>query len=243
MRALCFAVVSLAASSAFAQLSTFDTGYEGWRVAGPFPTQHISDPDLVTGGEGGWEAGQLRVTDIYGWTWVRAAPNYEGDRSSSLGGTISYDIFLRQTDGVPYPAVMLVGADRTLLYNMPTPAVGAWTHVEIPLTHEGWVVNEYSAGAAATAADMQEVLGDLRAFMVLTEWNTGSDDTSLDNVSFPGDSRCPSDFDGSGFVDTDDFTAYVLAFEAGTDDADVDGSGFVDTDDFTFFVLAFESGC
>lgn len=55
--------------------------------------------------------------------------------------------------------------------------------------------------------------------------------------------RCPADFDGTGFVDTDDFTAFVLAFEAGTDDADFDGTGFVDTDDFTAFMLAFEAGC
>jgi N-acetylneuraminic acid mutarotase len=54
---------------------------------------------------------------------------------------------------------------------------------------------------------------------------------------------CGADFDCSGFVDTDDFTAFVLAFEAGTDDADFDGTGFVDTDDFTAFVLAFEAGC
>ncbi|MCG3121776.1 MAG: hypothetical protein GIKADHBN_00147 [Phycisphaerales bacterium] len=54
---------------------------------------------------------------------------------------------------------------------------------------------------------------------------------------------CPADFDGSRFVDTDDFTAFVLAFEAGTDDADFDGTGFVDTDDFTAFVHAFEAGC
>ncbi|HLO42482.1 MAG TPA: GC-type dockerin domain-anchored protein [Phycisphaerales bacterium] len=54
---------------------------------------------------------------------------------------------------------------------------------------------------------------------------------------------CPSDFDNSGFVDTDDFDAFVLAFEAGTDNADFDGSGFVDTDDFDAFVRAFESGC
>jgi hypothetical protein len=54
---------------------------------------------------------------------------------------------------------------------------------------------------------------------------------------------CAADFDCSGFVDTDDFTAFVLAFEAGTDDADIDGTGFVDTDDFTAFVLAFEAGC
>ena len=54
---------------------------------------------------------------------------------------------------------------------------------------------------------------------------------------------CPSDFDSSGFVDTDDFTAFVLAFEEGVDAADFDESGFVDTDDFTAFVLAFEAGC
>ncbi len=54
---------------------------------------------------------------------------------------------------------------------------------------------------------------------------------------------CPADFDNSGFVDTDDFTAFVVAFEAGTDNADFDGSGFVDTDDYDAFVGAFEAGC
>ncbi len=54
---------------------------------------------------------------------------------------------------------------------------------------------------------------------------------------------CGADFDGSGFVDTDDYDAFVLAFEAGTENADFDGSGFVDTDDFDAFVMAFEAGC
>jgi hypothetical protein len=54
---------------------------------------------------------------------------------------------------------------------------------------------------------------------------------------------CPADYDGTGFVDTDDFTAFVIDFEAGVDQADFDGTGFVDTDDFTAFVLAFEAGC
>lgn len=53
----------------------------------------------------------------------------------------------------------------------------------------------------------------------------------------------PSDFDNSGFVDTDDFTAFVTAFEEGIDSADFDRSGFVDTDDFTAFVLGFENPC
>ncbi len=54
---------------------------------------------------------------------------------------------------------------------------------------------------------------------------------------------CGADFDHTGFVDTDDFTAFVETFEAGDIHADFDGSGFVDTDDFTAFVLAFEAGC
>ncbi len=53
----------------------------------------------------------------------------------------------------------------------------------------------------------------------------------------------PADFDNSGFVDTNDYDAFVGAFEAGTQDADFDRSGFVDTDDFTAFVLRFENPC
>ncbi|MCC6425439.1 MAG: S8 family serine peptidase [Phycisphaerales bacterium] len=56
-------------------------------------------------------------------------------------------------------------------------------------------------------------------------------------------SICAADFDYSGFVDTDDFDAFVHAFEAGTGGADIDGSGFVDTDDYDAFVEAFEKGC
>ncbi len=53
----------------------------------------------------------------------------------------------------------------------------------------------------------------------------------------------PADHDGSGFVDTDDFTAFIVDFEAGSDLADIDHSGAVDTDDFTVFAWAFEQGC
>jgi hypothetical protein len=54
---------------------------------------------------------------------------------------------------------------------------------------------------------------------------------------------CDADYDLSGFVDTDDFTAYVKDFEEGILRADFDYTGFVDTDDFTAFVTAFEKGC
>lgn len=53
----------------------------------------------------------------------------------------------------------------------------------------------------------------------------------------------PADFDRSGFVDFEDYIAFVVAFEFGGDDADFDGSGFVDSEDFVAFVHAFEAGC
>lgn len=54
---------------------------------------------------------------------------------------------------------------------------------------------------------------------------------------------CAADFDYSGFVDTDDFDAFVYAFEAGGGNADIDASGFVDTDGFDAFVHALVIGC
>lgn len=54
---------------------------------------------------------------------------------------------------------------------------------------------------------------------------------------------CTADFDGSGFIDTDDFDRFMQAFETGDDSADYDRSGFVDTDDFDGFIQAFEAGC
>ncbi len=52
-----------------------------------------------------------------------------------------------------------------------------------------------------------------------------------------------ADFDGTGFVDIEDYNTFVLAFEAGDQSADFDGSGFVDVEDFNAFVIAFELGC
>lgn len=55
--------------------------------------------------------------------------------------------------------------------------------------------------------------------------------------------HCEADFDHSGHVDTEDFDAFVVAFEVGEQDADFDSSGFVDFVDYIEFVLAFEAGC
>jgi hypothetical protein len=52
-----------------------------------------------------------------------------------------------------------------------------------------------------------------------------------------------ADHDYSGQVDQADYEQFVSDFELGLDAADFDGSGFVDTDDFTAFALAFAGTC
>ncbi|MDX2017763.1 MAG: hypothetical protein SFY95_09020 [Planctomycetota bacterium] len=67
----------------------------------------------------------------------------------------------------------------------------------------------------------------------------------------------PGDVDGSGFVDSDDFVAFIQAFTRGCTgngqsifgadsacefSADFDGSCFIDSDDFSAFVAAFQLG-
>lgn len=86
-----------------------------------------------------------------------------------------------------------------------------------------------------------------RVTLVLTPDSTGTviqPFISLDDICviYSWDD-CSADFDHSGFVDLDDFVAFVYSFEAGTDDADFDESGFVDLDDYVEFVHAFELGC
>lgn len=64
-----------------------------------------------------------------------------------------------------------------------------------------------------------------------------------DYASYVTNFGCMADFDKSGFVDFEDFTSFVRAFEDGVDEADYDGSGFVDLDDYAAFVVDFEQGC
>lgn len=65
----------------------------------------------------------------------------------------------------------------------------------------------------------------------------------VDIGAYERQAACRVDFDGSGWVDIDDFTAFIEAFEAGHPSADYDASGFVDLNDFDAFMSDFALGC
>ncbi len=108
-----------------------------------------------------------------------------------------------------------------------------WRKNSVPIDP---LLNPSAATATLTISDVQP--GDPGSYDCIVTGMCGSLTSDAAALTV-----CPADFDCTGFVDTDDFTAFILAFDAGTDDADFDASGFVDTDDFTAFVLAFQDGC
>ena len=98
---------------------------------------------------------------------------------------LQFDILISYSGNVAYPAVILHGAAKNLYYTIAPTPVGVWTHRIVPLVGAGWKVNSWT-GAAATDADMLEVLSDLKGLYINAEWRSGPDMTYLDNVILAG---------------------------------------------------------
>jgi hypothetical protein len=119
----------------------------------------------------------------------------------------------------------------------------------------GRVEIDVTASLQAWVADPASNFG----WVLLPRGNNGWDIRSAESTQ-PPELRvyytvlCAADFDGSGFVDSDDFILYASQFALGctgagapdpacTLSADFDQTGFVDSDDFIAYVQAFELGC
>lgn len=82
--------------------------------------------------------------------------------------------------------MILVGAGRTLVYDTglkiaPTQVV-TWRPIEVGFSEAGWKLNSLT-GPAASAADMQAVLGALDSLYIRGEFLNGLDDRGrFDNV-------------------------------------------------------------
>jgi hypothetical protein len=54
----------------------------------------------------------------------------------------------------------------------------------VPLSETGWKVS--GTGAAVTAEVFKNVLSQLAGIYIYTEWHSGADDTSVDNIHMIG---------------------------------------------------------
>ncbi len=162
--------------------STFDTDTEGWRVVSyPFRS-HVQEPDtspLNLDGLGN-PPYSVRLGDVYGETGISAPSGFLGDRLPYYGGSLSYDILIRYTDALTYPAVVLNGGSLSVYYDLPSPTLNEWVHVTIPFSEAGWKVS--GTLRSATEAEFKTVLGNLKGLYIYTEWHSGDDDTNVDNV-------------------------------------------------------------
>ncbi len=246
MKALVYFALATAAAcqSVQANISTrFNTDVEGWRVvAFPF-SGHVANPAATPGtfdSSFGLPAGSIRVGDVYSDTGISAPAAFLGNHSDAYGGQLTYDIFVRYTDGVDYPAVVINAGTFSLFYVTASPPLETWQSRVIPLTETGWRYNSRT-GPVATEAQMRAALANIVGLYIFTEWRTGPDDTSVDNISIPG--GCAADLNNDGFVNGDDYDYFASMFEAADPGADINNDSFVNGDDYDAFASAFENGC
>jgi len=225
---------------------TFDSGNEGWRIYNVGFSGHQANlmpvADAPFDGTFGNPAGSLRVGDVTAETSIGAPDSYLGDNSDLYGQSLSYDGLYRFEDDASYPAAVLVGAQITLYCPHEKPPLNTWQRFDLPLVPGAWRVNG-DAGPLATEDDLRAVLADLRALYIRTEWKTGTDDTSIDNVSFGGP-ECKADVNGDGALNLFDFLAFQGAF--GNEDPLADFAppyGVLNIFDFLAFQTAFGNGC
>ncbi|MBI3960696.1 MAG: hypothetical protein HY328_17945, partial [Chloroflexi bacterium] len=189
----------LTAEAGIIAASYFDTDREGWRVDGDVQAGSGIPLYRPAGGNPG---GHLKATDdVQGGTWYWVAPDkFLGDLSAAYSQTLSFD--LRQVSGMAnqYNAsdVVIRGRTNALIYNTAFNPRQAWTRYTIALREgAGWRTIGASdpltgaVGTAASASEIQSVLGDVTGLLIRGEYEDGPDEGYLDNVVLGGESEQP----------------------------------------------------
>lgn len=166
---------------------SFASSNEGWQVVDfPFLTHNPTPTTAALPFDGafGNPAGSVRVGDVFGETGITAPAAHLGNQAAIYGDTLRYDILIRYTDNLAYPAVVLNGGTMSIYYETPSPALDVWESRAIPFSEAGWKVS--NTAAVATQTDFMNVLSNLTGIYIATEWRTGPDDTNVDNIFLPG---------------------------------------------------------
>jgi hypothetical protein len=160
--------------------STFESGDEGWRLAGDADTQ----PELSSAD--GNPGGHICGTDqVGGNIWYFVAPQkFLGDVSQIYGKRLTFD--LKQStifNQIRGRDVVLNGGGLSIVYNMRTPPGIDWTPYSITISESGSAWDSDAPGfPPASEADIRTVLRNLNALRIRGEYVDGSDSACLDNV-------------------------------------------------------------
>lgn len=177
--ALAIALPGVAGAAGVA--STFDSGTEGWLLAGDSTT---ANPQWFA--SGGNPGGYIHGIDtVTGGVWYWQAPAaFLGNQAASYGQNLSFDLRMRGSGTLFASSDVVIGGNGQALHlDLSTlPADVSWTHYSVALAAgAGWKLGSLS-GAAADASQIQSVLGNVTSLRIRGEFITGSDNGDLDNV-------------------------------------------------------------
>ncbi|NEP12452.1 MAG: hypothetical protein F6K14_20050 [Symploca sp. SIO2C1] len=182
-----FLSVLTVSTSALEIESTFNTDADGWTI------KHFNGVSEVPNwlSSGGNPGGYIKGTDtIVGGPYFYLAPSkFLGDKSSFLGGELSFDLTVNMFNApAATPAlldVVLIGSDSspTLWFDLSPEPTSDWHSYSIQLDQDaGWI--NLSSSTSATLAQIQNVLSNLTELRIRGDWSTavGPDTSGLDNV-------------------------------------------------------------
>ena len=230
-------IPALFTSAALADVSdNFDNTAQaknGWTIVGDAGSTLTYFPT------GGNPTGFLQLADAAQGAddyFVAPAP-YLGSKSQYLGGTLSFDLMIQFTAQPPDNDILLTNGSTTLSYLFPTqPAVGVWTHFNIPIstTDPNWHLGTFN-GAAPALSDFKNVLANLTKIEILGDYRTGTESNDLDNVLLHSSAQV-GDANLDGKVDLTDLSTVLNNFGTTTPkwtDGNFDGAATIDLTDLS----------
>ena len=202
MRVFSVIGISFLTTTASAQLWTFDSDAQGWRIndltgLGDYSASHGTFAANWNAG-GGASGGFISARDPSDFTFMFQAPSAQlGDYSRFLGGKLSFSL---QTDLVAdYSGDSVIifrgGASNQTLVSAIAPQPNpTWTNYSIPLLASQFHYNNLG-GALVSESDFATVLGSLNDFLIDAEYHSGAEETTgLDSVSFAAPVPEPSTY-------------------------------------------------
>ena len=155
--------------------STFDSGAEGWTAFDP-TGDWIGSWQNTGGNPGGFYQGtETNSKGGYGF-WI-SPDTWDGDWSSYIGGTLSYDFILIKKDPRgfrEYDDVRIYNGSDFVSWRssiLPTIGVGVWTEISVQL-----IASEFAG------ADFANVMSNVTALWIRGEIIYGWEAEGLDNV-------------------------------------------------------------
>lgn len=165
--------------------SIFSSGVDGWQIF-PRPPSYLTLPQFsATGGNPGGSLSATGGEVTAPWYWD-APPSYLGNKSELKNGWIEFDLWHHPQSPLIHGTdlVMLGVANNLILSLNPLPGI-PWSRYRILVaTQAGWM--DQATGTAATPAQLDNVLAQLKGLRIRGQFSDTRGTTGLDNVRLLG---------------------------------------------------------